>query len=128
MDDKLIAAIIGGLAGILTGLVSSFLAPWANWGIEKRRQKLMHRKELVKSWRAMIANQISNPETGKWNKRALLERPEYMSLRPHLSSEAEDRIKLGLKSHEDGSGPIMPALLEIMIEEIDRIEQEWDLV
>ena len=51
MDEKIIVALIG-LAG---GAIGSLFAPWANWGIEKRKQKLAYRRELVAKWRRMIS-------------------------------------------------------------------------
>jgi hypothetical protein len=38
MTDTVWAAIVGGIAGVVTGSISAVVAPWANWGIEKRRQ------------------------------------------------------------------------------------------
>ena len=48
-------AFIGGGAGLLTGAVtgtiSSLIAPWANWGIEKKRLARERRVERIKEWR-----------------------------------------------------------------------------
>jgi hypothetical protein len=53
-------AFIGGGAGLLTGAVtgtiSSLIAPWANWGIEKRRLARARRVERIKEWRDGVKN------------------------------------------------------------------------
>jgi hypothetical protein len=53
-------AFIGGGAGLLTGAVtgtlSSLIAPWANWGIEKKRLAREGRVERIKKWRDGVEN------------------------------------------------------------------------
>jgi hypothetical protein len=48
-------AFIGGGAGLLTGAVtgtiSSLIAPWANWGAEKKRRQQDRRVERIAGWR-----------------------------------------------------------------------------
>jgi hypothetical protein len=51
-------AFIGGGAGLLTGAVtgaiSALIAPWAKWGIEKKRLAREPRVERVKEWRGHL--------------------------------------------------------------------------
>lgn len=49
--EKTLVAVIGLLAGVVGGITVA----WVNWGIEKRKQKLTYRRELVAKWRKMIA-------------------------------------------------------------------------
>lgn len=53
-------AFIGGAAGLLTGAVTgvagSLIAPWANWGVEKKRLKQHRREEHIKEWREGVDN------------------------------------------------------------------------
>lgn len=51
MDSQVVAAIVGGVAGFTTGAVSSLVAPWSNWGVEKRRIRHTRRIDLVEEWR-----------------------------------------------------------------------------
>ena len=44
--------ILGGIAGLFS--------PWANWGIEKRRQKLARRRELITGWRLELVPMLSD--------------------------------------------------------------------
>ncbi|WP_133160822.1 hypothetical protein [Mycobacterium ahvazicum] len=58
MTSDVAVAFIGGGAGLLTGAVtgtiSSLIAPWANWGIEKRRLRRENRVQRIKEWRAGV--------------------------------------------------------------------------
>jgi hypothetical protein len=51
-----IPAIISGLLG---AGVASVVAPWSNWGVEKRRSDRDYRRRLVQSWRNGIAELTS---------------------------------------------------------------------
>lgn len=51
MDSEVAAAIVGGVAGFATGAVSSIIAPWSNWGVEKRRIRHNRRIDMVEEWR-----------------------------------------------------------------------------
>lgn len=55
MASDIAVAFIGGGAGLLTGAVtgtiSSLIAPWANWGIEKKRRVQDLRQKRVDEWR-----------------------------------------------------------------------------
>jgi hypothetical protein len=52
MTEAIVVAIIGLGAGTL----GSLTAPWAQWGVEKRRAQLARRQALVDSWRAGIVD------------------------------------------------------------------------
>lgn len=55
MSDQVLAALVGGVAGLITGAVSSLVAPWVNWGVEKRRLRFQRRRDLVSEWRAGLS-------------------------------------------------------------------------
>ncbi len=55
MASEVWAAVIGGVAGLATGALSSLIAPWANWGVERRREQLKHKRDLISSWRTGIS-------------------------------------------------------------------------
>ena len=95
MDANVIAAVFGAVGGVVTGTISSLIAPWVQWGIEKRRKRFERRRSLINSWRDMVARVRKRCEEEVENDRAkkpdpgdvLLEQPEYASLRPHLSQK-----------------------------------------
>ena len=119
MADTLWVTIVGGLAGIVTGGISSLIAPWANWGIEKRKQKLAHRRELIAKWREMIKEAVQQEKPLV----EFLERhKDYYSLKPHL----RQGIHAGERTFTVGASVDTPVLL--LIDEIARIEREWKLI
>jgi hypothetical protein len=81
MSDQLWAALIGGVAGLASGALVSLVAPWVNWGVEKRRLRLMRRRELVDQWRAGLAEAESADVFGA---EAIEHLVWYQSLRRHL--------------------------------------------
>jgi len=128
MSDTLLAAIVGAVAGIITGSIGSLFAPWANYGVEKRKQRLAHRRELVAKWRIMLSRLINDPEPGVILGRALLQETDYMSLKPHLSTFIIERIKSATRSTERVGGPISTDIYRHLIEEVNKIEKKWKLV
>ena len=124
--------------GVAVGLFSL----WAYWGIEKRNKRLQRRRELVTGWRLELIPMVASssqdlPEIWAGPKQAkVLTSPSYASLRPHLSKEAIKKIEdptMGLVLNRGGAPPSESQLvyrfpLKIFIDEIARIEREWDLV
>lgn len=58
MDANIVSAVIGGAAGLGTGVIGSLLAPWSMWGVEKRRQQFQRRHALIDEWRRGIAEHL----------------------------------------------------------------------
>jgi hypothetical protein len=108
--------ILGGLAG--------FFSPWANWGIEKRRQKLARRRELITGWRLELIPMLSDREKDWLELRsAMTASPFYASLRPHLSENAVKMIEADRTAFAGTD-----VFLRLFTNEIARIEQKWKLV
>ena len=95
------------------GVVAGLFSPWANWGIEKRKQRLQRRRELITGWRLelipMVASSQDSPEIWAGPKQAkVLSSPFYASLRPHLSQGAVKKIEdptMGLVLSRGGASP-----------------------
>lgn len=107
-----ILAFIGGLAG-------SLVAPWINWGIEKRRNRFNYRKELITSWRNYLENQHMEE--------LILESPVYSAIRPHLKPEVISDIENQRMAHVPG-GRGGNVKKQMILDEVARIEKEWKLV
>ena len=54
MSPEIAAALVGGIAGLLSGAVASLVAPWVQWAIEKRRKSIEYKELLIKELRALI--------------------------------------------------------------------------
>jgi hypothetical protein len=127
-----LSAIIGGLSGLA--------ASYFNWGIEKRRQVLQRRRDLVTGWRMELLPLIAQPRVFSqvWagdRQRAVMSSPYYASLRPHLTEEAREQIEHPvIKGFISRGGQAPPHdwahhyPLKVFVDEIARIEREWKLV
>ena len=138
MASDIAVAFVGGGAGLLTGAVtgtiSSLIAPWANWGIEKKRLARERRVERVKEWRDGVedldwaeahhgqegylpSDRISGDlRTKSW----------WATLRPEMAPDV-------LRKVEDLSEKPIPTrhgqISKLIEHEITRIEREkWNLV
>jgi hypothetical protein len=108
--------ILGGLAGLFS--------PWANWGIEKRRQKLARRRELITGWRMELIPMFSDREKDWLELRPeMTASPFYASLRSHLSGKA-----VGMIEAERTAFAGTDVFLRLFTSEIARIEKKWKLV
>jgi hypothetical protein len=129
MTDIVSAAIVGGVAGIITGSLSSLFAPWVQWGIEQKRLKFQRRKELVADWRAMIKT-INYIPTEAINTNStlgdMLMKHGWLTLKSHLSIEALREIESswGKFAVNTQKGPEV----RILTDEVARIEKDWKLV
>lgn len=118
MDEKLIAAIIGFVSGVL----GTFIAPWVGWGIEKRRMKQQNRKEAVATWRQVIyrvAKGETYSDAGELDF-LLHQEPEFLRLKALLSPEVQELFA----RNEVGSEQALEALQS----DLSRIEKEWKLL
>jgi hypothetical protein len=133
VSDTLIAAIVGAVAGIITGSIGSLFAPWATWGIEKRKQKLARQRELVDKWRVMLS-EIQHPEDTHGQLGSVLSRhPHWPSLKPHLPEEAMQMLQMNWHSNlytdrvKSPNPATQEAILSLM-DDVGNIEKRWELV
>jgi len=136
--DIVLQYVLPFALGVAVGLFS----PWVYWGFQKRKQRLQRRRELVTGWRLELIPMVASssqdlPEIWAGPKQAkVLSSSIYASLRPHLSKEAIKKIEdptMGLVLNRGGVPPSESYLayrfpLKIFIDEIARIEREWNLV
>jgi len=112
----IVPPILGGVAG--------FFSPWASWEIEKRRQKLARRRELITGWRMHLLPMLGTGQID-WHavKGNIFASPYYASLRPHISAELLKQLRAERTVYVGGDFPRTS-----FIEEIGRIEKQWKLV
>jgi hypothetical protein len=111
--------ILGGAGGLIT--------IWANWGIEKRRQKLPARRALVADWRKNLIPLLGGPqdmEAGT-SKYPFMRNEHYSSLRPNIQPDLIKKLEGGTIIIVVG-GDNYPR--KVIIEEIARIEKKWNLI
>jgi hypothetical protein len=130
--------------GVVGGAISALVAPWAKWGVERRRRIEDRRVGLIEGWRAGI-RQLRNAENNSLTRdaenaaRQIPEEPDlpeadprhpnhewFRSLEPELSPEAVDRIEqLRQLPIRERTGQI-PDLLEEQVMVIERTK--WKLL
>lgn len=125
MDSTVKVAVIGALAGLISGALASLIAPWINWGIEKRRLRLQDRKELVDRWRDMCMNwRYHAPHNAPARLHLGLER-SWISLKPKLKKSVLNEV---IKHDEQAiTYEQREQLASILLDDIARLEKKWGL-
>ncbi|MDQ3816130.1 MAG: hypothetical protein M3362_00380 [Acidobacteriota bacterium] len=126
MSDTLLAAIVGAVAGIVTGSIGSLFAPWANWRIKQREQKVAYRRELISKWRKMCADIARDAGQDQQRAISLLQTHEdFYSLLPHHKHLPNLQTT---KLMEVSGRSAAPVVVMLVSEAVAKIEQDWDLV
>ena len=121
--------VIPAIAGLISGAFGSLLAPWANWGVEKKRLQQASRSKLIEEARAVLAESPAKSEF-----RVL---PIYSRLRPHLSetthnviegtfSEYGNEVIIVVEGNGRHSG--VNPYAQLVLDEIAKLEARWNLV
>jgi hypothetical protein len=123
---EIVPVIISGLLG---AGVASVVAPWSNWGVEKRRCDRQYRRDLIRDWRIGIASLSSEKQalgTG-W----------YESLGPHLTQDEILKVEGEYvpphpRTVVIQADPGSPARgrkpeIDLLARAVTRIEREWKL-
>jgi hypothetical protein len=120
--------VIPAVVALIVGTLSSLVAPWAQWRVERQRENRAHRREQIARWRKGIAtyetHAVTDPtialmppygfETSTW----------YAELRRHLKNESQIlQVLAGQSTGPAGRDPQAVALYA----EVDRLETEWKL-
>jgi hypothetical protein len=115
--------IISGLVGLITGAIGSLIAPWVQWGVEKRRHRREARRERIAAWRAAVDRDDFEP-------RQFAGSDAYATLRAYLPEDLRQEIDgwrnptMFVAPPRAGRYPIQGRLLQ----EIARIERKWGLI
>jgi hypothetical protein len=110
--------ITGGAAG-------SAITTWVGWDIEKRKRRLLQRRQSIDSWRALIA---TLPDQGGWSgggveERKFLTSREFAGLEPHLDGQLLKQLRserMVVVGHD------FPR--RALSEAIAKIEKSWKLI
>jgi hypothetical protein len=128
MTDMITSAIVGGIAGIITGSLSSLFAPWIHWGIEKRRGIRKDRTLLLNNTQAMIVDYRSGIGVDEFLPigSSLYKNIHWIRIKPYLSipvlKQMED-IELEPPHHKK-----VHEALDTLEIELSRLRKKWHLV
>jgi len=81
LDDK----VVSSLLGLVGGVIGTFLAPWVNWGIETRRERIKARKQLIEDTRMILQDP---PPVSEFRKL-----PIYFRIKPFLAKATINTIQ-----------------------------------
>ena len=113
--------VIPALIGLLGGVVGSLIAPWVNWGIEKRRLRHQARLDFVRAAHELLAQP---PDRGELRNTSV-----YSRLRPYLSDRTKEiveseTIHVQLGGRGGGANNYVPHMLD----DLRKLEERWDLI
>jgi hypothetical protein len=115
------ATVAGGVSGLITGTIGSLVAPWANWQVEKRREKLRAKRERVAEWRKELGEAQGYLSAEVYDN--VRETRCFAQLEPFMTRE-ETAVIEGSGEDEDGGVDGVGILLAV----VDRVEKEWGLI
>lgn len=119
--EEFLKIAVPAFVGLVSGAVGSLIAPWVNWGIEKRRAKLEARRRFIADARAELQH---NPDKKKFRESVL-----YSRLRPHLSERTSkeiesDTVTVQMGGRGGGTNNFIPRVLD----DIRELETKWKLL
>ena len=121
MENTIVWIILPAAAGLVGGIIGTVIAPWAHWGVEKRRQRQTKRRELISASRALL--------TSDMDLKTFRETATYAKLRPHLLKPVRETVeKLKPTDPENSNEQNEANIKERILEDIARIEREWILI
>lgn len=110
MAITLIEIIVAIVVSAVTGAIASLVAPWANWGVEKRKNKLLWRKGFINECKRIIGKNDFDLDIFR-------ESSFYSNLKSHLSDKLKKEIKEKRKRYILGKRLALNEELEIVEQE-----------
>ena len=115
----LFQVVIPAFFGLVSSAIASLVAPWVNWRIEQKREKLAYKKEMIRRWREFLNDRDYD---GTQFSGSVI----YSEIRPHLSSETLQSIESNRITIRLGRGG--DVIRSLVLDDIVRLEKEWDLI
>lgn len=114
----------------LTGAAASLLAPWSQWGVEKRKLIFHERKKLVSSCRKML-HDYENRDIDDFR-----DKIEYLDLKTKLDNDIvlkldkplSKTITVNISGNEATSDRGQIEKIQILTEELRKLEDKWKLI
>ena len=119
----IVQVVVSVVAGAGGGTFAALVTPWAQWGVDKRREKTERRLEIIRGVRELV-HQGQDVE-----RNILLNDPRYLAIRPHLQLAIEAKLREpAIVAVRDPYGIAGNYYLSLLRDEADRLEMEvWNL-
>lgn len=117
--DNIIAAVLG----LISGVVGSLIAPWVQWGIEKRQTRRAARYQLIHEARTYVmSKQFGIVQYTK--------KDHYYTLQQEFSKKAVVQFDKLLEQTTKGQNVALSreSARELVLKEICRTEKKWFLI
>lgn len=120
--------LIPAAAGLLSGAIGSLIAPWVQWGVEARRDRMKARRDLLSQARKLLAEPPSVAEFRRL--------PLYFQLKQFLKPATIANVAGRFDEHGNEvlqivvggpHGGLHPYAHEVL-HDLASIEKEWGLV
>lgn len=119
--EALLKVALPALVGLIAGAIGSLIAPWVNWGIEKRKLRLAHRRDFIAAVRHALEARPDNRE--------FRESAHYSQLRPYLSARTREGIESDtIMIQNGGRGEGVNNLRTHVLDELHALERQWGLL
>lgn len=76
--------LVPAVSGLVSGVVGSLIAPWSQWGVEARRERMKARRELLSEVRSLLTDPPSLAEFRRL--------PIYFQIKEFLPDETNEII------------------------------------
>lgn len=120
--------LIPAAAGLLSGVVGSLVAPWIQWGIEGRRERMRARRDLLVQARALLADPPPVAEFRRLPLYFQIKRFLAASTITNIAGEFDERGSEVIQVVIGGpNGGIHPYAHEVL-EDLSNAEKKWGLV
>ena len=106
--------IISAIIGLICGAIGSLIAPWVNWGIEKKKIRLEQRKIMLQHVRGELNKYNWNIVNFKYS-------VEYSMVKEYLDIDIAKLI-------DDCKSGIDSELKNEILNNITRIQHKWGLI
>jgi hypothetical protein len=125
MKDFFLPIVIAAFTGGLSGAIVSLVAPWLNWGIEKKKMRLEAKRTLIKNLRSELGMLAIAPAS----KQEFRSRVCYAQVRPFLQKKTIDFIESdSITVISGGRHSGADNFKSILLDDISRLEKEWELI
>lgn len=120
MDD-LLKILIPAFFGLVAGIVGSLIAPWVNWGIEKRKLKLAARREFIALARKTV--QVTDSKN-KFREHAIYSQLRAFLLKSTRELIESDAITIQTGGRCGGVNNYKPQVFD----DLHTLEKKWGLL
>jgi hypothetical protein len=121
MPGEVANVVISAVAGLITGAVASLVAPWVNWRIERVREQLRYRREVVSRIREVIGSAAFEPKD-------FFRTIDYQHVRRLIPERSRTSMESDRTVIATTGGDWRTPYRQALAEAVAALERQWQLV